>query len=185
MRLWFDSFLTPELNGSDWSTSRPRRLILREGTPSPHLRLIKSLMLDGWDMRETGSAYRILVAKTVGMVLVRRLSLTSEDSISVFSKLVWSVGLCPVGTGGWLLWFVFHQTRGFYDQLSIYKFLKKNIAPSSYLSLFLTLSLKEIIWKECESSCAAGTVAALWHMLPSKVLLSDFSCPWVARIVKW
>jgi hypothetical protein len=124
--------------------------------------------------------------KTVGMVLVGRLSRKSEDCINVFSKISWSVVLCPVGTGGWLLWrrwwtFMFRQTRGFYDQLSIYKFLKKSPAPSSYLSLFLMLSLKEIFWKECERSTgtwrssAARAVGALWRMLPSKVLFSATS----------
>jgi hypothetical protein len=46
---------------------------------------------------ETRSAYRIFVAK-LWMALVRRLSRKSEDSISVFSKLVWSVaGCCGLG----------------------------------------------------------------------------------------
>ena len=103
MRLWFDSFLTPELGGGDWSASRPSRLIPREDTPSPHLRVIKSLMLDGWDMGGNKKCLHNFSCKTVGMALVRGLSRTSEDSINVFIKLVWSVGLCPVGTGGWLL----------------------------------------------------------------------------------
>jgi hypothetical protein len=88
MRLYFDSFLTPEPDGGDWSTSRPSRLIPREGTPFPHLRVIKSLMLDGWDVGGNKKCTQNFNRKTVGMVLVRRLSRTSEDSINVFSKLV-------------------------------------------------------------------------------------------------
>lgn len=49
MWVWFDSFLNPALDGGDWSTSRPSRLIPREGTPSPHMRVIKSVLLDGWE----------------------------------------------------------------------------------------------------------------------------------------